>query len=194
MLKNTVLFTLSLALVLLNACSQDRPLQVQPGHGADEQIEFRITFEKKGISQTDSPTLAQGFWLSDAKQTLFEANQAPSPALRQFLENGEFTLITQQLQTLQPTPLFGPLTATPETPRQLSFKASPGAKLSLIQTLKDKQTFFLAPTTGSIALFDAANEPITGDLTTQFSLWETTPEKPSIRRVEPLQNSPDVPH
>ena len=190
MLKNSFLFAFSLTSIVLSACSQDKPLQVQPGHTANEQIEFQITLEKKASDRTDLPTLAQGIWISDAKQTLFEANQAPSPALQQFLENGATKPITEQLQTLQPPPLFGLLAVNPETPRQWSFKASPGAKLSLGQALQNSPARFLAPTAGNIPLFDANNEPIAGDLTTQFSLWATTPEKPFIHRVESPVNSP----
>jgi hypothetical protein len=196
MLKRALISGFSLLALALTACNQDQPLQVKQGHAANEQIEFRVVLENKRSQTENHPSLAQLFWLSDAKQMLFEAEQAPSTAVQQWLKSGETELLSQQLKALQPAPVYGSLPGSGEPSRVFSFKASPGAKLSLIQALKDRASVFVAPKTGAINLFDDHNEPVSGDFTIQLSMWEIANDASSsqlrIRRVSTPPNEAEI--
>ena len=193
MRKQSLFLGFFLVIFSLLACNQDNPSQIKQGHSAQEQIEFRISLENKSGENATRPIFAATFWLSDAKQTLFEPNQPASAGLQQLLTNASANLLNQSLQVLQPTPPHGLIATESTNPRQFSFKASPGSKLSLIQTLQKQPTLFLAPGKGTLDLFDANNEPISGDFSLQFSLWEMdTPENQSfIRAKSAPENIPD---
>ena len=107
MLKRALISGFSLLALALTACNQDQPLQVKQGNAANEQIEFRVVLENKRSQTENHPSLAQLFWLSDAKQMLFEAEQAPSRAVQQWLKSGATEFRSQPFTAHPPRPVIG---------------------------------------------------------------------------------------
>lgn len=59
---------------------------------------------------------------------------------------------------------------------EFSFSAAPGSKLSFATMFVPSNDFFYAPDAGGIELFDMSGTPLTGDVTSQISLWDSGTE------------------
>lgn len=59
---------------------------------------------------------------------------------------------------------------------EVTFSAAPGALLSFVTMFVPSNDFFFAPDGAGIALFDANNMPISGDVTAQVLLWDVGTE------------------
>lgn len=68
----------------------------------------------------------------------------------------------------------GPL--TPGGAYEFNFSAAPGSKLSLATMFVQSNDLFYAPGEAGIDLFDAGGNPLTGDVTSQLSLWDSGTE------------------
>ena len=59
---------------------------------------------------------------------------------------------------------------------EVSFSAAPGQKLSFITMFVQSNDLFYAPDVDGIDLYDANNDPVTGDVTDQLILWDAGTE------------------
>ncbi len=74
------------------------------------------------------------------------------------------------------------------------FDAAPGHSLSFATMFVPSNDFFFAPGESGIALFDAAGNPVTGDVTSQVSLWDAGTEadqEPGAGSEQPLIGGPE---
>ncbi len=71
-----------------------------------------------------------------------------------------------------PVGAAGPGPILPGAKYQFTFTASPGDALSFATMLAATNDVFFGPKDTGIALFDASNKPLTGDVTAQISLWD----------------------
>ena len=80
----------------------------------------------------------------------------------------------------------GPLTMTGDA-YTYSFYAYPGSRLSFVSMLANSNDWFFAPDEAGIELFDGDANPLTGDVTSQISLWDagTEEENPATIATEP---------
>ncbi len=88
----------------------------------------------------------------------------------------------------------GPI--TPSGAYRFSFNASPGDRLSFATMLVQSNDVFVAPEDGGIALFDANQNPVTGDVTAMVSLWDAgteVNEEPGVGDNQaPRQSAPNT--
>ena len=59
---------------------------------------------------------------------------------------------------------------------EVTFSAAPGSRLSFATMFVPSNDLFFAPDEAGIALFDGANLPIAGDVTSQVMLWDAGTE------------------
>lgn len=74
------------------------------------------------------------------------------------------------------------------------FDAAPGHSLSFATMFVPSNDFFFAPGEGGIALFDSSGNPVTGDVTSQVSLWDAGTEanqEPGAGSEQPLIGGPE---
>jgi hypothetical protein len=64
----------------------------------------------------------------------------------------------------------------PGSKYQFSFSASPGDAFSFATMLAATNDVFFGPKDTGIALFDSSGAPISGDITSQISLWDAGTE------------------
>lgn len=69
-----------------------------------------------------------------------------------------------------------PGAALPGSAYSFSFAAAPGAKLSFATMFVQSNDLFYSPGAAGIDLFDAAGNPVTGDVTAQVQLWDAGTE------------------
>ncbi|NQW20341.1 MAG: hypothetical protein HQ477_06415 [Chloroflexi bacterium] len=75
-----------------------------------------------------------------------------------------------------PTGATGPAPAFPGDSYEFEFEAIVGDRLSLATMLVQSNDLFYAPKNGFIELFDSSGNPISGDLTSLFLLWDAGTE------------------
>ncbi|MCP5062253.1 MAG: hypothetical protein GY936_07310 [Ignavibacteriae bacterium] len=75
-----------------------------------------------------------------------------------------------------PTTSSSPGPLLPGSKYEFEFDAAPGHKLSLATMFVHSNDFFYAPDEAGIDLFDNSGNPITGDITSQFMLWDAGTE------------------
>lgn len=74
------------------------------------------------------------------------------------------------------------------------FDAAPGLSLSFATMFVPSNDFFFAPGESGIALFDGSGNPVTGDVTSQVSLWDAGTEadqEPGAGSEQPLIGGPE---
>ncbi|NQW17690.1 MAG: hypothetical protein HQ478_09410, partial [Chloroflexi bacterium] len=74
------------------------------------------------------------------------------------------------------------------------FDAAPGNALSFASMMVPSNDFFFAPGEAGVALFDDSGNPVTGDVTSQISLWDAGTEanqKPGAGSEQPLIGGPE---
>lgn len=74
------------------------------------------------------------------------------------------------------------------------FDAAPGDSLSFATMFVPSNDFFFAPGESGIALFDGSGNPVTGDVTSQVSLWDAGTEanqEPGAGSEQPLIGGPE---
>lgn len=168
------------------SCSQDNPITVSTNvHSDTEKINFKLKIDN--ISKTDilklsngttqSINLSQGVWTVYSKNNpIFTAGQKDDgKGLESLAEDGNATTIETSIKSkdgVVSTGLFNSL--KPGESIEISFSANNGSKLSFASMLDQSNDLFYS-TTG-IDLFDADKEPIKGDLTSSFSLFDSGTE------------------
>jgi hypothetical protein len=85
--------------------------------------------------------------------------------------------------TSQTSGRYGTAAATPGNAHTWEFNAPKGAKLSFASMFGQSNDWFWAPDTNGIALYDAAGNPLTQDVTNQVQLWDagTEEDQPALQ-------------
>ena len=102
-------------------------------------------------------------------------------------------MVTSAFNT--PAGTTGPGPIGPGDAYEFTVTAAPGMKLSLVTMFGQSNDLFYAPDYG-IALFDASDEPVGGDVTSRFMLWDAGTEvnqEPGVGADQaPRQKAPNT--
>ena len=127
------------------------------------------------------------FVLNSRKSMLFTEGKPASMGLESQAEDGDPTGLINSLVSMHhaanlhgvfntPIGMMGPGPIRPGSSYQFSLMASPGMKLSMTMMNGQSNDEFYAPDENGIALFDGKGNPISGDITTKFILWDAGTE------------------
>jgi hypothetical protein len=138
-----------------------------------------------GITYPASP----GAWVvhSVGSKPLFTEGRADYGAgIEHIAEDGNPMALSLKLADLDgqissavfntPVGSAGPGPILPGSKYRFTFEASPGDALSFASMLAATNDVFFGPNEGGIALFDDDNDPVSGDVTDQVSLWDAGTE------------------
>jgi hypothetical protein len=163
-----------------------------------ESIKFTVRVEN--ISNPEGMTASNGqkfpfalspgmFVLSDKNAALFtEGKPARKNGLEMQAEDGDPSGLVASLVAMHHssnlhgvfnTPVCA-MTAGPIRPGDsyaFTVMAAPGMKFFMTQMFGQSNDWFYAPGANGIALFDAKGNPVSGDVTDQFYLWDAGTEK-----------------
>jgi hypothetical protein len=120
---------------------------------------------------------------SVSEETTFEVSIENASMLYDFSASGVFNT---------PVGAGAPAPIGPGQAYEFSFSAAPGSKLSFATMFVPSNDFFYAPDAGGIELFDMSGAPVTGDLTSQISLWDSGTEvnqEPGLGADQPQRQS-----
>jgi hypothetical protein len=127
------------------------------------------------------------FVLNSKKATLFAEGKPASKGLEMQAEDGDPTGLAGSLMTMHhaanlhgifnmPVGMMGAGPIRPGSSYEFNFTATPGMKLSLTMMNGQSNDEFYAPDENGIALFDAKGNPVNGDVTEKFILWDAGTE------------------
>ena len=198
-------FAIGLALLLAGYLSQ---FTVATATRKAEPTRFTVRVEN--ISNPEGMTASNGqkfpfalspgmFVLSDKSAALFtEGKPARKNGLEMQAEDGDPSGLVASLVAMNHssnlhgvfnTPV-GAMAAGPIRPGdsyEFTVTAMPGMKLFMTQMFGQSNDWFYAPGANGIALFDAKGNPVSGDVTDQFYLWDAGTEKDEEIGVGPNQ-------
>jgi hypothetical protein len=170
----------------------------------------KFTVRVENISNPEGTTASNGqkfpfalspgmFVLSDKTAALFrEGKAARKNGLEMQAEVGDPSGLVASLMAMHHssnlhgvfnTPV-GAMTAGPIRPGdsyEFTVTAVPGMKFFMTQMFGQSNDWFYAPGPNGIALFDAKNMPVSGDVTDQFYLWDAGTEKDEEIGIGPNQ-------
>ena len=138
-----------------------------------------------GITQIIAP----GVWaVHTGDDILFMSGQADyGEGLEALAEDGDPSVISSSVSSKSgvrlsgvfntPVGSAGPGPVVPGSSYQFSFTANAGEKLSLSTMFVQSNDLFYSPDGMGINLFDSSNNPVTGDVTSMFQLWDAGTEK-----------------
>ena len=198
---------LAISLALVAACYLTQ-FTVATATRKNELTKFTIRIEN--ISKPEGMTASNGekfpfalspgmFVLSEKNAALFtEGKPARKNGLEMQAEDGDPSGLVASLMTMHHasslhgvfnTPV-GAMTADPIRPGdsyEFTFTAMPGMKLFMTQMFGQSNDWFYAPSTNGIALFDGKGNPVSGDITNDFYLWDAGTEKDEEIGIGPNQ-------
>ena len=127
------------------------------------------------------------FVLNSKKSTLFVEGKPASMGLQSQAEDGDPTGLISSLVKMHhaanlhgvfntPAGMMGAGPIKPGGSYEFSFTATAGMKLSLTMMNGQSNDEFYAPDENGIALFDAKGNPVSGDVTAKFILWDAGTE------------------
>ena len=127
------------------------------------------------------------FVLNSKKSTLFVEGKPASMGLESQAEDGDPAGLINSLMKLHhaanlhgvfntPVGMMGAGPIRPGSSYEFSFTASRGMKLSMTMMNGQSNDEFYAPDENGIALFDAKGNPVMGDVTDKFILWDAGTE------------------
>src|SRR5919206_1251247 len=198
---------LAIGLMLLTACYLNQ-FSVAVAKRNSEPTRFTVRIEN--ISNKEGMTASNGekfpfalspgmFVLSDKSAALFtEGKPARNNGLEMQAEDGDPSGLVASLVAMHHssnlhgvfnTPV-GAMAAGPIRPGdsyEFTVTANPRMKLFMTQMFGQSNDWFYAPGANGIALFDAKNMPVSGDVTDQFYLWDAGTEKDEEIGIGPNQ-------
>ena len=198
---------LAIGLALLTACYLSQ-FTVAVATRKVEPARFTVLVEN--ISNKDGMTASNGekfpfalspgmFVLSEKSAPLFkEGKAARMNGLEMQAEDGDPSGLVSSLNAMHHssnlhgvfnTPI-GAMAAGPIRPGdsfRFTVTAMPGMKFYMTQMFGQSNDWFYAPGPNGIALFDAKDNPIEGDVTDQFYLWDAGTEKDEEIGIGPNQ-------
>jgi hypothetical protein len=158
----------------------------------------KFTVRVENISKPDSQTasdgtkwsfaLSPGLWVLQAKKSgLFTEGKTAGNGLQSQAEDGDpsglagLLLMSHHSSSLHgvfntPIGMMGPGPIRPGDAYEFSFTAASGMKLSMTMMNGQSNDEFYAPDENGIALFDAKGNPVSGDVTDKFILWDAGTE------------------
>ncbi len=198
---------LVIGLVLLAACYLTQ-FTVALATRKVEPTRFKIRVEN--ISNPEGMTAANGqkfpfalspgmFVLSEKNAPLFtEGKPARKNGLEMQAEDGDPSGLVSSLETMHHSSNLhgvfnmpvGAMAAGPIRPGdsfEFTVTAMPGTKFFMTQMFGQSNDWFYAPGPNGIALFDGKGNPISGDITDQFYLWDAGTEKDEELGIGPNQ-------
>jgi hypothetical protein len=141
--------------------------------------------DNTGITYPASP----GAWVLHtvgSKPLFTEGARDYGDGLERIAEDGDPSSLGDALSTLAgevagavfntPVGSDSPGPIVPGSKYEFSFDARPGEALSFATMLAATNDVFFAPQDTGIALFDAQGDPVSGDITSQISLWDVGTE------------------
>jgi hypothetical protein len=198
---------LAIGLALLTACYVSQ-FTIAVATRKTEQTRFTVRVEN--ISNPEGMTASNGqkfpfalspgmFVLSEKNAALFsEGKPARKNGLEMQAEDGDPSGLVSSLVAMHHgsnlhgvfnTPV-GAMAAGPVRPGdayEFTVTAVPGMKLFMTQMFGQSNDWFYAPSVNGIALFDNKGNPLTGDITDQFYLWNAGTEKDEEIGIGPNQ-------
>ncbi len=159
----------------------------------------KFTVKVENISSAEGMTASNGmkfpfalspgmFVLSTKKVPLFtEGKMAGSNGLEMQAEDGDPSGLVKSLETMHhasnlhgvfntPVGAMGAGPIRPGDSYEYSFTAMPGMKLFSTMMFGQSNDWFYSPEANGIALFDAKGNPVNGDVTEKFILWNAGTE------------------
>lgn len=195
------LATLALAQLTFNA------LAARPASKTKSKT-TKFTVRVENISTPDGQTASDGtrwsfalspgaFVLSGKKAPLFQEGKKASKGLEMQAEDGDPSGLISALETAHhsstlhgvynmPVGATAPGPSRPGDSYEFSFEAAPGMKLFMAMMNGQSNDWFYAPDENGIELFRDGN-PTSGDITSQFILWNAGTEVDEELGVGPNQ-------
>jgi hypothetical protein len=158
----------------------------------------KFTVRVENISNSDGYAASNGtrwpfalspgmFVLNSKKSMLFVEGKPASPGLQSQAEDGDPSGLISSLVNMHhaanlhgvfntPIGMMSPGPIRPGSSYEFDLTASPGMKLSLTMMNGQSNDEFYAPDENGIALFDAKGNPVSGDVTGKFILWDAGTE------------------
>ncbi|MBN9687918.1 MULTISPECIES: spondin domain-containing protein [unclassified Corallococcus] len=158
----------------------------------------------KPLNGVATPLSPGVFAVHTAASPLFtEGAQDRGQGLEALAETGDASRLANALTSTPPagvsksgtfnTPVDasapGPL--LPGRAYEFTVNASPGDRLSFATMFGQSNDWFFGPDEQGIALFDKANAPVTGDITSRVYLWDAGTELDEEPAVGPHQGAPE---
>ncbi|NNC15885.1 hypothetical protein HRD49_06680 [Corallococcus exiguus] len=158
----------------------------------------------KPLNGVATPLSPGVFAVHNAASPLFtEGAQDRGLGLEALAEGGDASRLANALSSTPPagvsksgtfnTPVDaaapGPL--LPGLAYEFTVNASPGDRLSFATMFGQSNDWFFGPDEQGIALFDKANAPVTGDITSKVYLWDVGTELDEEPAVGPHQGAPE---
>jgi hypothetical protein len=189
--------TLAIGLALLTTCYLTQ-FALAVAVRKSEPVKFKVRVEN--ISNPAGTTASNGekvpfalspgmFVLSEKNSPLFtEGKPARKNGLEMQAEDGDPSGLVASLVAMHHgsnlhgvfnTPI-GAMAAGPIRPGdafEFTVTATPGMKFFMTQMFGQSNDWFYAPAASGIALFDAKGNPVNGDITDKFVLWDAGTEK-----------------
>lgn len=198
---------LALGLALLAACYLTQ-FTVAVATRKAEPTKFKVRVEN--ISNPDGMMASNGdkfpfalspgmFVLGEKKAVLFtEGKPARKNGLEMQAEDGDPSGLVKSLEAMHHASNLhgvfnmpvGTMAAGPIRPGQsyeYTFTSIPGMKLFTTMMFGQSNDWFYAPNADGIALFDAKGNPVSGDITHKFVLWNAGTEKDEEIGIGPNQ-------
>lgn len=164
------------------------------GGNVKKQVSFTVRVEnvsiKDGLAAADGTkypfALSPGFYsATESKLDLFKLGAKASAAIEALAEDGDPALLSRLAFSKQAVGSFGivnkPVGADVPSPIlsggsfQFSFNAKKGMTFNFVAMYGQSNDLFYAPA-DAIALFDDKGNPLTGDITGMFELWDAGTE------------------
>ena len=197
---------LAIGLALLTVCYLSQ-FTVAVATRKSEPTKFTVRVEN--ISSPEGMTASNGekfpfalspgmFVLSDKKAALFTEGKPARNGLEMQAEDGDPAGLVASLMAMHHSsnlhgvfnmPL-GMMAAGPIRPGEsyeVTVHAVPGMKFFMAQMFGQSNDWFYAPGANGIALFDSKGNPVSGDITDQFYLWDAGTEKDEEIGIGPNQ-------
>jgi hypothetical protein len=198
---------LAIGLALLMACYV---AQYTVAVATRKSAPTKFTVRVENISNPEGTTASNGekvpfalspgmFLLSEKSAPLFsEGKPARKNGLEMQAEDGDPSGLVSSFEAMNHssnlhgvfnTPVGG-MAAGPIRPGdsyEFTFTAMPGMKFFMAQMFGQSNDWFYAPSANGIALFDAKGNPVNGDITDQFYLWNAGTEKDEEIGIGPNQ-------
>ena len=199
--------TFAIALALLTACYLTQFTVATATHKTDAT---KFTVRIENISNPEGMTASSGqkfpfalspglFLLSEKNAPLFTEGKPPRKnGLEMQAEDGDPSGLVDSFVTMHhssnlhgvfnmPVGAMGAGPIRPGDSYAFTLTAMPGMKLFMTQMFGQSNDWFYAPGPNGIALFDGKGNPIGGDVTDQFYLWDAGTEKDEEIGIGPNQ-------
>jgi hypothetical protein len=186
---------MGLAAALSLLCAQALAVTPKGAKKSARQVTFRVRIENisspEGQTASDGThwpfALSPGLYVLDGKGVrLFKEGAKATAGLEGQAEDGNPEGIVKALESMHhdaalhgvfntPSGATGPAPIGPGAAYEFTLSAAPKMKLTLVTMFGQSNDYFYA-TEKPVELFDAAGEPLSGDITARFALYDAGTE------------------